>query len=196
MRVVGSDVIPGKRSVDWDDPTQNVRELFKAESFRQDGARDSLKELVLNEIDGLRRLVERMGEMSAAYQNAQVSAETRRLDQLAKLSEEFQRTIRDMLAESVRTTSALVANQLVQFNATFDSRVSKLEAGAFTQAGRSSVSDPAMAQLALAVQGLTERSKETHGQSVGQDKIIAYILAIVSIGIAAAVYLSSHTVPH
>jgi hypothetical protein len=96
----------------------------------------------------------------------------------------------------VRTTSALVANQLLQFNNTFDNRVSKLEAGAFTQAGKQSVSDPAMAQLALAVQTLSESRKEIHGQSLGQDKIIAYILALIGLGIAAAVYISSHPLAH
>jgi hypothetical protein len=173
------------RSIDWDDPTQNVRELFKAESFRQDGAREALEKLVQTELRSLSKLIEKIADMSTAYQNAQVAAETRRLDQLSRQAEEFSKTIRDMLAESVRTTSALVANQLVQFNATFDSRVSKLEAGAFTQAGKQSVSDPAMAQLALAVQTLSDSRKEIHGQSANQDKVIGWVLAIVGLGIAA-----------
>ena len=74
-------------------------------------------------------------------------AETRRIDQLAQTRQEFQNTIRDMLAESVRTTSTLVSTQLVQIQATFDTRVSKLEAGAFTQAGKSSVADPQLADF-------------------------------------------------
>jgi hypothetical protein len=184
------------RPVDFDDPTDNVRELFKAESLRQDGAREYLKELVLSEIANLRRVIEHLAENSTTYQNAQVASETRRIDQLAKQASEFAATIRDMLAESVRTTSQLVANQLTGFNSTFDGRVSKLEAGAFTQAGKSSVSDPAMVQLAAAVQTLSESRKETNGQSTGQDKIISYVLAIVGLGIAAAVYLSSHSLTH
>jgi len=48
-----------------------------------------------------------------------------------------------MLAESVRSTQSLVANQLLQIQATFDTRVTKLEAYQLTQAGRSSVADPA-----------------------------------------------------
>lgn len=83
-------------------------------------------------------------EHEAKLQNGLRDSETRRIDQLASTRQEFQNTIRDMLAESVRTTSTLVSTQLVQIQATFDTRVSKLEAQAFTAAGRSSVADPAM----------------------------------------------------
>jgi hypothetical protein len=85
-------------------------------------------------------------------------AETRRIDQLAMLAKNFQDTIRDMLAESVRTTQSLVATQLVEFRTTFDTRVTKLESYQLTQAGRSSVADPAteaaMARLNVTMSAL------------------------------------------
>jgi hypothetical protein len=83
-------------------------------------------------------------EAESKLQTALRQAETNRIDQLAQTRQEFQNTIRDMLAESVRTTSTLVSTQLVQIQATFDARVSKLEAFQFTLAGRSSVADPAI----------------------------------------------------
>ena len=83
-------------------------------------------------------------EMESKGEREVRDAETRRIDQLAQTRQEFQNTIRDMLAESVRTTSTLVSTQLVQIQATFDTRVSKLEAQAFTAAGRQSVADPAL----------------------------------------------------
>lgn len=131
------------------DPTENVRQLVLAESKYQDAQRDSLKELVLSEIGAVRDHVKILSESTVAFQNAQREAETSRIDQLAETRQEFQNTIRDMLAESVRTTSTLVSTQLVQIQGTFDTRVGKLEAYQFTQAGKSSVADPAMSDALL-----------------------------------------------
>src|ERR1700736_2218216 len=121
------------------DPTKNVLDLVRAESTYQNAMRDSLKELLLVEVAALKDHIKILSDSTVQYQNAQRTAETNRIDQLAETRQEFQNTIRDMLAESVRTTSTLVSTQLVQIQATFDTRVSKLEAQAFTAAGRSSV---------------------------------------------------------
>jgi FtsZ-binding cell division protein ZapB len=176
------------------DPTKNVLDLVKAESKYQDAMRETIKELLEKEIDALKERMSEMSQHTTAYQNAQVASETRRIDQLAQTRQEFQNTIRDMLAESVRTTSTLVSTQLVQIQATFDTRVSKLEAGAFTQAGKQSVADPATAEMAATLRLLTESKQEKTGQNTGQDKIIAYVLAIAGLVIAAVTYLSVHPI--
>jgi DNA anti-recombination protein RmuC len=127
-------------------------------------------------------------------------AETRRIDQLAQTRQEFQNTIRDMLAESVRTTSTLVSTQLVQIQATFDTRVSKLEAGAFTQAGKSSVADPALsealARMTATMAALQSSGERTGGQQAGQGQMVGWIAAgvsgLVSIGILVAAVLALH----
>ena len=127
------------------DPTKNVLDLVRAAINNQDAMRDGLKELLIEKVNGLKEMLKIVSDSVVAFQNAQRDAETKRIDQLAQTRQEFQNTIRDMLAESVRTTSNLVSTQLVQIQATFDTRVTKLEAGAFTQAGKSSVQDPATA---------------------------------------------------
>lgn len=127
------------------DPTKNVLDLVRAGQDFQNAMRGELKEQLLLSVASLKEIVTLISDNVVRYQNAQRDAETRRIDELAETRQEFQNTIRDMLAESVRTTSTLVSTQLVQIQATFDTRVSKLEAGAFTAAGRSSVSDPATA---------------------------------------------------
>jgi hypothetical protein len=146
------------------DPTKNVLDLVRAESKYQDAARDSLKELLLSSINAIKDMVKLISDNNVAFQNAQVASETRRIDQLAQTRQEFQNTIRDMLAESVRTTSTLVSTQLVQIQATFDTRVSKLEAGAFTQAGKSSVQDPqtadALSRMAAGIASLSTTTTE------------------------------------
>lgn len=128
------------------DPTKNVLDLVRAAITAQDDARDAAKELLTEKVNGLKELLRVVTDSQVAFQNAQRDAETKRIDQLAQTRQEFQNTIRDMLAESVRTTSNLVSTQLVQIQATFDTRVTKLEAGAFTQAGKSSVADPQMSE--------------------------------------------------
>lgn len=183
------------------DPTKNVLDLVKAESRYQDETRGLLKELVLSKIDGLREVVNILSSNWVAYQNAQRDAETKRIDQLAQTRQEFQNTIRDMLAESVRTTSNLVSTQLVQIQATFDTRVTKLEAGAFTQAGKSSVADPALAdaitrmtngitslrtsqddaqaKLTLTLASLQANESRTGGRDMGRADTNARLLAVV-----------------
>ena len=146
------------------DPTKNVLDLVRAESTRQNDMRNALEKLIVEKVDGLKEIVKLISDNVVMYQNAQRDAETRRIDELAETRQEFQNTIRDMLAESVRTTSTLVSTQLVQIQATFDTRVSKLEAGAFTAAGRSSVQDPqtadALSRMASGISALSTTTTE------------------------------------
>ena len=126
------------------DPTKNVLDLVRAESKYQDAMRDGLKDQVHEMVTAIKEQFKILSDSIVLFQNAQRQAETGRIDQLAETRQEFQNTIRDMLAESVRTTSTLVSTQLVQIQSTFDNRVSKLEAYQFTQAGKSSIADPQM----------------------------------------------------
>lgn len=163
------------------DPTKNVLDVVAAETRYQNDMREAVKELLLAKARALDDAIKLVSDSIINYQTGMRDAETRRIDQLAETRQEFQNTIRDMLAESVRTTSTLVSTQLVQIQATFDTRVSKLEAGAFTQAGKSSVSDPAtseaLSKMAMAVQALTTVGSKTEGHSVGQRELIGYLLA-------------------
>jgi hypothetical protein len=118
------------------DPTKNVEDLVKAlegalAQFRtsdikyvdtqlmaaeklQDYARGAETRLHALELQAESRLRDALRSADRAL----ADAETRRIDQLAQTRQEFQNTIRDMLAESVRTTSTLVSTQLVQIQAT------------------------------------------------------------------------------
>ena len=183
------------------DPTKNVGDLVRALEVSQKAALEWLEKLTNEKIGGLKELVKVISDNVVAFQNAQRDAETRRIDELAETRQEFQNTIRDMLAESVRTTSTLVSTQLVQIQATFDTRVSKLEAGAFTAAGRSSVQDPqtadalarmasgisslsstttdAMTRLTQAIANMQSAESGTGGQRKGMQDTNARLLAVV-----------------
>lgn len=180
------------------DPTQNVLYVVRAESRRQDDARDALKELMTTTVSAIKDSIKMLSDGIVSYQNAQRESETRRIDQLAQTRQEFQNTIRDMLAESVRTTSTLVSTQLVQIQATFDTRVSKLEAGAFTQAGKEQRPDPALAdamgqmanslrgvqasnaeamsKVAASITALQTTGEKTESRGMGQGQVIGWIV--------------------
>jgi hypothetical protein len=183
------------------DPTKNVLDLVRAESTRQNDMRDALEKLLNEKVSNVRETVKLVSDHAVMFQNSQRDAETRRIDELAETRQEFQNTIRDMLAESVRTTSTLVSTQLVQIQATFDTRVSKLEAGAFTAAGRSSVQDPqtadalsrmaagisslstttadSMTRLAASIAGMQTTESGEGGRRKGMSDTNAKLLAIV-----------------
>jgi hypothetical protein len=155
------------------DPTKNVEDLVRAGEVTNKALRAADNRFIDAQFDAVERFHNFAREAETRFQNfardaeakhtmSRVDAETRRIDQLAQTRQEFQNTIRDMLAESVRTTSTLVSTQLVQIQATFDTRVSKLEAGAFTQAGKSSVADPQLADFMRAMsQNITNLANTT-----------------------------------
>lgn len=174
----------GQRTID---PTKNVLDLVRAESKYQDAMRDSLKEYQ----NGMR-------ESLREFQNFARDSEAKRLGQLADNTRMFQDTIRNMLAESVRTTSDLVAGQLAQMQNTFNDRVSKLEAGAFVAAGKSSVADPqlaetmsrinnsissltannteATAKLTASIASIGSREMQSTSTRMGQGQVVAWIV--------------------
>jgi len=142
------------------DPTKNVANLVEAGRASSDALRLADNRYIDAQLSAQEKLQNFAREAESRLQNfardadsrlqtALRDSETRRIDQLAENRQEFQNTIRDMLAESVRTTSTLVSTQLVQIQATFDTRVSKLEAFQWQSAGRSSVADPQIADAML-----------------------------------------------
>jgi hypothetical protein len=190
------------------DPTKNVLDLVRAESKYQDAMRQSLKERWDESHTALKDQITLVNEYVVLFQNAQRDAETKRIDQLAQTRQEFQNTIRDMLADSVRTTSNLVSTQLVQIQATFDTRVTKLEAGAFTQAGKQSVADPALAdamarmgnsissmkadqveslaKLTAAITAVGSTEMRSKSERMGQGQVIAWIIGAAMLMAAIA----------
>jgi len=116
------------------DPTKNVLDLVKAESKYQDGMRDALERLLNAKAEGEAKTTKLLSE-----------AESKRIDQLASLRLTYDARIADMLRTSVESTSSLVSTQLVQIQNTFNDRVAKLEQFRWESGGKTSVSDPAIA---------------------------------------------------
>ncbi len=127
----GSDFIPGipvdARGNPTIDPTKNVLDLVRAESLRQDGLRDAQKEMHGHALSMLEKFQNFARDSESKLQTWQRQAESVRIDQLAQLRQVYETRIAEMLAVSVKSTSDLVSTQLVQIQATFNDRVSKLE---------------------------------------------------------------------
>jgi hypothetical protein len=181
------------------DPTKNVEDLVKARDAAMAELRAADQRFLDAQLASMDKLQNFSREADKCLQNsarqageklesALRTAETVRIDQLAATRKEYENTIRDMLAKSVETTSTLVSTQLVQIQATFDKRVSQLEAFQFTQAGRSSVADPALskalAEMAASIQGLTRSETKTDTRREGTN-------AMGSIAVGVAVIFSS-----
>lgn len=175
------------------DPTKNVLDLVRAESKYQDAMREMLREFE----DGMRKAAQDVTDSKLKLQDWMRDAESKRIDQLAALREGYDKRIADMLRDSVQSTSSLVSTQLVQIQATFDARVSKLEQFRWESGGRSSVSDPALADaLARMGDGLSAlKGSDSRGTGRGEitGPMWAFVGAviIVIIGAIAAVVLES-----
>src|ERR1035437_3153349 len=105
------------------DPTKNVEDLVKARDVALAELRHADARFLDAQLAAMDKLHNFSREANLKFQNyareaeaklqtSHVNSETRRIDQLAENRQEFQNTIRDMLAESVRTTSTLVSTQL------------------------------------------------------------------------------------
>jgi hypothetical protein len=192
------------------DPTKNVEDLVRAgaASYAELRAADlrfldaqlaAMEKQQKFAIESEARLQTYAREAGEKLEHALRHAETVRVNELAATRKEYENTIRDMLAKSVETTSTLVSTQLVQIQATFDKRVSQLEAYQFTQAGRSSVADPALAdalsKMSAAITGLTRADTKTETRrEMGAGMIIAMVAAsgFVSALISIAGFVIAH----
>jgi hypothetical protein len=154
------------------DPTKNVEDLVRSGEQRQAELREADQRFLDAQLQSMEKMQTfareadmRLGtyarESSSRLEEALRGAESTRVNELAATRKEYENTIRDMLAKSVETTSTLVSTQLVQIQATFDKRVSQLEAYQFTQAGRSSVADPALSDALMSL---------ANGQKLARDR--------------------------
>ena len=131
------------------DPTKNVEDLVRALEAKTAQLRDADNRFNDAQLAATEKFQDFARGAESNLQTALRDSETRRIDQLAEAAQKSATVIANMLAESVRTTSDLVSSQLVQIQATFNERVSKLEAFQWQSAGRSSVADPQIADAML-----------------------------------------------
>lgn len=137
------------------DPTENVLALVDAQArFQRE-----------KDADAERYLSAEIRHVNT-YFDMVISAERRRVDDLAALKKDYDKQISETQREQMKTTSDLVSTQLdkvttslsetinktsdniVATLATMNSRLAEVEKFRYDMGGRAAVSDPAMAQIA------------------------------------------------
>jgi hypothetical protein len=166
------------------DPTKNVMDLVLAQEKYQNGMREGQEKIQRFALEAANTFHNFARDMEAKLSGIRFDAESRRIDQLADIRMVYEKRIADMLNESVRSTSALVSTQLVQIQATFNDRVSKLEEFRWSSSGRSSVSDPALAnaleQLGATIAALKTSEDSRGGRGTGRNDMYGWLLAGVA----------------
>src|ERR1700722_4904064 len=177
------------------DPTKNVEDLVRA----------------------LEITLEKLRFADAKRADDLRTADKEMLQALYTQKDRYDRQIFDIQTVQVKTTSDLISAQLSketaslanQINAatvqnqglisTLSERIGKLEQARWEVTGRASVQDPATAdalrEMAMSVRELSESRSEKKGTGMGQDRLIGYIIAALTIGFAAATYFT-RTVGH
>lgn len=204
------------------DPTKNVLDLTRAESKYQDYAReqeakrqDNLRDAEITRLDQLHKAESQLQHTINEHQVLANKAETRRLDDLAALRQQYEVRAADSLALQVKTTSDLISTQLDKVTnslsqqirdgnegfssqvrtmaETLSARITDLEKFRWEVGGKTSVQDPAtaaaMVKMAATVEALAAAKSTGDGTRTGQANVIAYIAVAVSIAVGfIAVY--------
>jgi hypothetical protein len=155
------------------DPTENVLALVDAETKFQNAL----------------RLAE------AKYQDGMREAETRRLNELATQKQTFDLELAKVLRANQDAASTLLATQLKEVKNDLSDRTAKLEQFRWETGGKTSISDPAVAELTTSVRDLITKGGKASGKTEGMG-IVAIIvtqtiLILIAIG-GLAVALRGH----
>ncbi len=178
------------------DPTENVLALVDVEKQHQQELRQS---------DA--KYVDAMRTADAKYQDGMRNAEQAKQESLSLLKQNYDKQISDILTAQIKSTLELTSTQLDkvtaslsnQINAavvqqsglitTLSERIGRLEQLQWQTAGKTSVSDPAAADMVLAVRKLTETTKVGEGREIGRGEIIAYIVTAIAVATAIVKFL-------
>jgi hypothetical protein len=185
-------------------------------------------ENVLALVDAQARFQEKFDELTAKFNAAEIAhvtqffntvieAERRRVDNLADQKKEFDQQNSEIQRNQMKTTSDLVSTQLDKITdslsdtinkmgdnfaatlSTFDKRLSGVEQFRYETGGRSSVSDPAMLQIAADLKELRTQRAETSGAHQQRSDSSALVFAIISalfglVGVVGLIFTVMHSV--
>jgi hypothetical protein len=184
------------------DPTKNVLDLAKAESKYQDAMRDASERFMIGLRETDARFQNAMRDTESRIQNWMRDAQDKRIAEIAAQRQFYETRIADLLRTSGESTSALVSTQLVQIQNTFNERVAKLEQFRWESGGKTSVSDPALAdamsKMAESIQTLTSKGDKGSGRGEGRHDVVGWIIGGVGLASAIMVILwnVTHIIPH
>lgn len=189
------------------DPTANVISLVEAGQTRQDDLRAAQNALTAEKV----RHVEAMAQLRAEHSREIRQSETDRLDKIRQVdvlavstaADRAQAAIQALAAvtttnaENLRNaltaTATTLATQLATTVAAINERIATLEKSSYTGQGKSTVADPQLAELVLAVNKLMAAGSvgvgKAEGLGLGASILIGAVgLLSTLLGIAGVLY--------
>jgi hypothetical protein len=161
------------------DPTANVIALNEAANKRQDDLRELHGRLLEARITHLAE----MQRLRADHAKEIRELDTDRLKSIREVDVLAGNTSADRALVAIQTLATVTAGTAETMRATLDQRlgavterIGALEKAAYTGAGRSAVSDPALADLAAAIRRLQEGATLGTGRAAGAGQLWALIL--------------------
>lgn len=173
------------------DPTKNVLDLVTAAIQRQDDLRLASDRLNEVRITALREFQEARVTAQSLIQDWMRNTEMKRIKEKDEQRQFYETRIADMLRTSVESTSSLVSTQLVQIQNTFNDRVSQLERFRYETGGKTSITDPAIAESLLRHSTETARLKIEISESM--TKMATMITDMRTSGVSQASRSMGHT---
>jgi hypothetical protein len=178
------------------DPTKNVLDLVAAEHQYQEGMRGAQNALQHFAVGALEKQLTALHDAESRIQNWMRDSEMKRIAETNSQRQFYETRIADMLRTSVESTSTLVSTQLVQIQNTFNERVAKLEQFRWESGGRTSVSDPALAdilnKLTIKLNEVQLSSTQTTSRGTGRSDMIAWAISGLLFLMTAASFLVNY----
>jgi len=169
------------------DPTENVKALTEAATLRQDDLRQASDKYNQAEIGH----VKEQASMRASYEEKLSLAESKRIDAIravdvnaVAIANERSAAAAQVLANSVSSLAANIAEQQKQIVDQINVRISAIERSQYEGQGKGSVTDQQLAALVDEVRKLNQISNQTTGRSEGNKASIALILGIGALFVA------------
>jgi hypothetical protein len=188
------------------DPTENVKALNAADARRQDDLRSMSERLLQAQLDSIDKLSElrdhhaqALAALRAEYDeklrtaeknridairtvdvNAVAVASARATDQATVLATQVSKSAEDLRALVATTAATALQNQQQQFS-TLSARLTTLEQAGYQQAGKQTISDPALIALNAKVDALVNSRNDIAGRDTGRSDVFGWLGLVVGV---------------
>jgi DNA anti-recombination protein RmuC len=177
------------------DPTENVIALVEAANIRQDDLRKVSEQLSLERFQHMREMM----RLHARYESKLSLAESKRIDAIRSVDvQAFQmQTERaaqnaDALRNLVTTTASTLAGQQRQQSEEINKRLAAIEKLQYEGQGKSSQTDPLLADLVQEIKHLRSESSQTQGRGGGMKDLVGWIVGAVMFIISVIVFVINY----
>jgi len=179
------------------DPTENVISLVEAANLRQDDLRRASEELNAERFEHLKEMM----RLHSRYESKLSIAESKRIDairtvdvQASAVQSERAAQSADALRTLVTTTASTLAEQQRQQSEEINKRLAAIEKLQYEGQGKSSLTDPLIANLVNEIKLLRSESNTNVGRGTGIKDLTGWIVGGVGITISVVVFIMNYLI--